>query len=99
MHKRTKLRKLIVYLWVFENILLRRYREYKGQELTEGRRKLYIEELYNFYTCSIIIKVMKSGIMRHVDTKCTCRVQKRAKILTKNLKKEYFGTTILILKK
>jgi hypothetical protein len=51
-------------LRVFENRMLRRIFAFKGDEVTEGLRKLQNEELHNLYSLSSIIKMTKSRRMK-----------------------------------
>jgi hypothetical protein len=51
-------------LRVFENRVLRRKFGSKRDEVTGGWRKLQNEELYNLYSSSRIIRMMKSRRMR-----------------------------------
>jgi hypothetical protein len=51
-------------LKVFENRVLRRIFGSKRDEVTGGWRKLYNEELHNFYTSPSIIRMIKSRRMR-----------------------------------
>jgi hypothetical protein len=44
---------------VFENRVLRRILEPKGEEMTGGWRKLHNEELHNLYSSPNIIRVVK----------------------------------------
>jgi hypothetical protein len=45
---------------VFENRLLRRIFGLKGDEVAGGWKKLQSEELHNFYTLQIVIRMTKS---------------------------------------
>jgi hypothetical protein len=49
---------------VFENRALRRIIGSKRNEVTEGWRKLYNEELHNFYSSPSITRMIKSKRMR-----------------------------------
>jgi hypothetical protein len=49
---------------VFENRVLRRVFEVKGDEVAEGCRKEHNEELHNLYSLPSIIRMLKSGRMR-----------------------------------
>jgi hypothetical protein len=51
-------------LRVFENRVLRGIFGTKGDEVTEGRRKLHSEDLHNLYSSANIIRVIKSRRMR-----------------------------------
>jgi hypothetical protein len=51
-------------LRVFENKVLRRIFGPKGDEVTEGWRKLHNEELHNLYPSSNVIRMIKSRRMR-----------------------------------
>jgi hypothetical protein len=54
-------------LRVFENKLLRRIFEPKGDEVTGGWRKLHNEELRDLYSSPSIIRIMKSKKMRWAE--------------------------------
>jgi hypothetical protein len=49
---------------VFQNRVLRRIFGPKGEEVTEGSRKLHNEELQNLYSSPSIIRMITSGRMR-----------------------------------
>jgi hypothetical protein len=49
---------------MFENRVLRRIFGPKRNGVMEGWRKLHNEELHNFYTSPIIIRIIKSRRMR-----------------------------------
>jgi hypothetical protein len=49
---------------VFENRMLRRIFEPKGDEVTGGRRKLHDEELHDLYSSASIIRIIQSRRMR-----------------------------------
>jgi hypothetical protein len=49
---------------VFENTVLRRIFETKGEEVAGGWRRLHNEELHNLYASPNISKVIKSRWMR-----------------------------------
>jgi hypothetical protein len=51
-------------LRVFENRVLSRIFGSKSDEMTEGWRKLYNEELHNLYSSPSIIRIIKSRRMR-----------------------------------
>jgi hypothetical protein len=51
-------------LRVFVNMVLRRISGLKRDEVMEGRRKLYNEELHNLYSSPSIIRVITSRRMR-----------------------------------
>jgi hypothetical protein len=53
-------------LRVFENRVLRRIFEPKGDGVTGGWRKLHNEELHNLYSSACIIGIIKSRRMRWV---------------------------------
>jgi hypothetical protein len=52
---------------VFENSVLRRIFEPKGDEVTGGWKKLHNEELHNLHSSLTVIRIIKSRSMRWAE--------------------------------